>query len=728
MKIILLLLSSFSSFANTSSIVIEPPNENDGNSDVLYVIGSKEKVFYSPGSAAFIESEDLKKQNNTDIGRILSKIPGVYIQEEDGLGLRPNIGLRGAHPHRSKKVTLLEDGILIGPAPYSASAAYYFPTPSLAHNVEVFKGPSSVKYGPNSIGGAVNLITRPIAKKEENEIDLSYGTIQKGKLSSSNTIDHVGYRVELHRLQSDGFKSISKGGETGIEKNDGLLKLEYDLGKIFGGIDQKLSLKTAYNTEKSFETYLGSSLDDFKRNPNERYAASKDDLMKWNHAQFQIGHQIRLNDKISANTTVYHNRLKRKWNRFDGLADRRDLRLILADNSDLDLIRLLNGDRDSSNSDENILIVGNDRQYISEGFQTLFKHSSTSGDNIGNDLSFGLRYHHDFVKRNHSEITTEMKNGQLNYFSETYKTTNLTHDDTRAMTVFAENELSYNQTIFSIGTRLEFVKNQSSSLFSPQVINENDETIIVPGIGINHSFSDQFVGLLGINRGVTLVGPGQAKEAKEEASINYEAGFRFLSPASSAEIIGFYSDYSNIKGTCSFSSGCAGEKIDMEFNGGQAEILGVETQLAHQFENIFIPAFDLPLSINYTRTVSRFTADNISSNEEWGIGQIKKGDPLPYVPQDQWTLKAGLHYKKVTSDLTLSWKGKMADQSVNVGRKIIPSYGVIDWSMQYKYDKDGSLYTKVDNLMDKTYLTSLRPYGARGGKPRMLTVGINQRF
>lgn len=708
--------------------MIASPTENDGNSDVLYVIGSKEKVFYSPGSAAFIESEDLKKQNNTDIGRILNKIPGVYIQEEDGLGLRPNIGLRGAHPHRSKKVTLLEDGILIGPAPYSASAAYYFPTPSLAHNVEVFKGPSSVKYGPNSIGGAVNLITRPIAQKEENEIDLSYGTIQKGKLSSSNTIDHVGYRVELHRLQSDGFKTISKGGETGIEKNDGLLKLEYDLGKIFGGMDQKLSLKTAYNTEKSFETYLGSSLDDFKRNPNERYAASKDDLMKWNHAQFQIGHQIRLNDKISANTTIYHNRLKRKWTRFDGLADRRDLRLILADNSDLDLIRLLNGDRDTSNSDENILIVGNDRQYVSEGLQTLFKHSSTSGDDIGNDLSFGLRYHHDFVKRNHSEITSEMKNGRLNYFTETYKTTNLTHDDTRVMTVFAENELSYKETIFSVGTRLEFVKNKSSSLFSPQIIKENDETIIVPGIGINHSFSDQFVGLLGINRGVTLVGPGQSNEAKEEASINYEAGFRFLSPTSSAEIIGFYSDYSNIKGTCSFSSGCAGDKIDLEFDGGQAEILGVEAQMAHQFENVFIPAFDLPLSVNYTRTVSRFTADNVSSNEEWGLGQIKKGDPLPYVPQDQWTFKAGILYKKFNSDVTFSWKGKMADQSVNIGRKIIPSYGVIDWSMQYKYDKDGSLYTKVDNLMDKSYLTSLRPYGARGGKPRMLTVGFNQRF
>ena len=70
----------------------------------------------------------------------------------------------------------------------------------------------------------------------------------------------------------------------------------------------------------------------------------------------------------------------------------------------------------------------------------------------------------------------------------------------------------------------------------------------------------------------------------------------------------------------------------------------------------------------------------------------------------------------------------MADQAVELGRKMIPSYGVIDWTMSYQLDREIRLYTKVDNILDKSYLTSLRPFGARGGKPRMLTIGLNQKF
>ena len=61
----------------------------------------------------------------------------------------------------------MEDGILLTPAPYSAPAAYYFPLMSRISGVEVFKGPAAIRYGPNTIGGAINLQTRKILEKHQ---------------------------------------------------------------------------------------------------------------------------------------------------------------------------------------------------------------------------------------------------------------------------------------------------------------------------------------------------------------------------------------------------------------------------------------------------------------------------------------------------------------------------------------------------------------------------------
>ena len=138
----LLIPSLALSQVTSEGVVYEPEKANiDVSEDeTIYVIGSKEKAFYTPGSATFIDKKELEVFNYQDVSRVLDKVPGVYIQEEDGLGLRPNIGLRGAHPHRSKKITLLEDGILVGPAPYAAPAAYYFPITTRINTMEVYKG------------------------------------------------------------------------------------------------------------------------------------------------------------------------------------------------------------------------------------------------------------------------------------------------------------------------------------------------------------------------------------------------------------------------------------------------------------------------------------------------------------------------------------------------------------------------------------------------------------
>ena len=93
------------------------------------------------------------------INEALRKVPGVFARDEEGFGLRPNLGIRGLNPTRSSKVLLLEDGIPITYAPYGDNATYYHPPVERFDHIEVLKGSGQILFGPHTVGGVINYIT-----------------------------------------------------------------------------------------------------------------------------------------------------------------------------------------------------------------------------------------------------------------------------------------------------------------------------------------------------------------------------------------------------------------------------------------------------------------------------------------------------------------------------------------------------------------------------------------
>src|SRR3546814_20423953 len=95
--------------------------------DSIVVTANKADTRDVGGSVQRLDIDDLDLFAYSDVNRTLRQVPGVSIQEEEGFGLRPNIGIRGSGTDRNGRITVMEDGILIAPAPSSAPSAYYFP-------------------------------------------------------------------------------------------------------------------------------------------------------------------------------------------------------------------------------------------------------------------------------------------------------------------------------------------------------------------------------------------------------------------------------------------------------------------------------------------------------------------------------------------------------------------------------------------------------------------------
>ena len=137
------------------------PHEEVLKVPLTEVIGTgPEALEHIPGSGRVITQKEIWENHRLTVNEALREVPGVNVRDEDGLGLRPNIGIRGLDPTRSRKVHIMEDGVPIMLMPYGDPSSYYFPPIFRMDRIEVLKGSGQLLYGPQSIGGVINLITR----------------------------------------------------------------------------------------------------------------------------------------------------------------------------------------------------------------------------------------------------------------------------------------------------------------------------------------------------------------------------------------------------------------------------------------------------------------------------------------------------------------------------------------------------------------------------------------
>lgn len=726
-------------FATTFNVFAEENTQSEKNAlnskekqmEVLSILGQRTLLRTETGSATLIDEAALEQFEFDDIHRVLQSVPGVYVREEDGFGLRPNIGLRGATTERSSKIAIMEDGVLIAPAPYAAPAAYYFPLVSRMSQVEVFKGPAAILYGPNTVGGAINMISRPIESQYSDDwqthLDFAYGQFNSQKAHGVFSIGEGDFAAQLEwlHLSSDGFKELNNSADqnTGFEKQAWLLKTIYEPSD--SAHEQYWQFKAGVSTETSNETYLGLTDSDFKKSPYTRYAASAKDKMDWEHYQFQLSHYIELSSNLNVFTQAYHREFDRDWDRFNGFSTNRTMETILS-SPDTGLnalyMQVLTGERDTLTQEEQLVFTLNDRRFLSQGIETKINYN-TQWHDVGVDVMAGLRLHQDQVERNHRAQHYRMVSGQMEPTAEPNTTTTNNKDSAFAIASFINAKLQFKQLTSSFGMRIESIDSTANDNLLATEKNGNS-TIILPGLGLFYQLNEQMGFLFGVNKGFVPNSPGQDDNVKPEESWNYEAGYRFGNELVRAEMIGFFNDYKNLKASCTFSSGCD-DTLDKEFNGGAVHVFGIEATLNSV---VALPLqFSLPINIAYTHTQSEFQNSFSSSFSQWG--DIDIGDQLPYLPEHQVSITVGLQRDNWNLSLVSKYATAMLEQAgISDEVEMTDETMQIDLSAWYLFTPKTKVYFKLDNLTDNTTIVSRRPFGARPSKPTMATLGIKYQF
>ena len=200
--------------------------------------------------------------------------------------------------------------------------------------------------------------------------------------------------------------------------------------------------------------------------------------------------------------------------------------------------------------------------------------------------------------------------------------------------------------------------------------------------------------------------------------MNYEFGVRLTQPLE-VEAIYFLSDYDNLLGQCTASSGAQCTPGD-SFNGNAATVQGLELMVQRAFATQAGRTFTV--NLNYTLLDGQFDTDIADTAF---FGDVSKGDPIPYLPRHQLHLGFGLLTTRWSHYLDFGYQDSVCVQSRCGTFETTDSQSVFDLSTHYELNERTSIFAKVENLSNKSILVARQPYGARPSRGRSLTIGFS---
>ncbi|MDQ9038083.1 TonB-dependent receptor [Acinetobacter seifertii] len=190
--------------------------------DPIVVTASKsaEKASEVPARISVIDEKTIEQNPLLNVSDIIQRDPSIYVKQSGGLGQISEISLRGT---KSVHTLVLKDGARLNSQNELGPLYPAFLDTTDVQQIEILKGPASVQYGSDAIGGVVQLISK---KPEKTGAELTgiYGENNTYKtIVNANLVSDQGFYAQLggQRLESDGtriFESQPENEKAGYDQ------------------------------------------------------------------------------------------------------------------------------------------------------------------------------------------------------------------------------------------------------------------------------------------------------------------------------------------------------------------------------------------------------------------------------------------------------------------------------------------------------------------------------
>ena len=668
----------------------------------IEVVGSHQEKKTAEGTASVLDQSVIVSGRALTVNEALRKVPGVTVRDEEGFGLRPNIGIRGSNPTRSTKVLLLEDGLPAMYAPYGDNASYYHAPIQRYDRIEVLKGAGLLRFGPQTIHGAINYITPTPPEDFAGHVEVSAGTRGFGAVHAS--VGGQGLLVDIGYKRGDGARD-----NTALEQGDVFAKYQRQLND-----HHAIALRANLLRERSDVGYTGITDAEYA-NFGREYNPFGNDTFDIDHTAFSASHDWRIGT-VRLLTSAYYTHFERDWWRQS--SNSTDTQC----GNGFRNARLLGQrvDPDACNSTQGRL-----RNYYTWGVDSRLSFGRSAFGTDGSS-EVGVRWHEEKQVRY-----------QRNGSSATARTGTLVENNLRtaeALSAFATTTFDFGRVQLTPSVRHERVDFTRSNRLPGGVAGGDELRETTWGLAANWQVSDTLSVYASAHEGFApprvedlIAGNGTSTTVDAEHSRNVEAGLRtrWLGMID-LDAAAFRTDFDNQIVVGSIAGGSTPlAQGETDYRGFEFAIGVNRDALRTREGDVYANLAVTWLSDAEQSTVLRRVDTGTAAN-----GSVA-GNRLPYAPELASTFRIGYVKGAWDGSVEVQHVGRQYADFANNRRPTDGSgqFGEIDgyavWSATLNWEPEitgWSAYVTVKNISDRAYIVD-RTRGILLGNPRQVVIG-----